>query len=241
MGLSSDALLVAAKRLADVAGLPMVMHQSWSLDEVEASVSTYGVRPLMHLAELGILGPNLTLVHMIHLDDEEVRIVAESGAAVVHCPAAAMRRGMGAIRVGKFPELAARGVPLALGSDGLSGKRDVLRQAYLAAVGFREYRDELPVFTAEAVLEMATVGGARALGLELEVGSIEEGKRADIVIHTLDRSRGAPDLQRSCRQPRVLRWIRDGPDRHRRRQGHPRRRCLRQHRRRERARCGRRP
>lgn len=192
MGLSSDALLLETQRLAEAAGVPMVMHQSWSADEVHVSQAATGRRPVEHLADIGLLGPNLTLVHMIHLDDQEVRLIAESGTRVVHCPAAAMRRGMGAIRVGKFPELVAAGVIVALGSDGFSGKRDLLRQAYLAAVGFREFRDELPVFTGEAVLEMATINGAGALGLESEIGSIEPGKRADIVIHALDRPEAYP-------------------------------------------------
>ena len=192
MGLSSDALLREAKAFADDAGVPMVMHQSWGADEVDASEGTRGRRPVAHLADLGILGPNLTLVHMIHLDDEEVRLIADSGTRVVHCPAAAMRRGMGAIRVGKFPELVAAGVTVALGSDGFSGKRDLLRGGYLAAIGFREFRDQLPVFTGEAVLEMATRNGARALGLDAEIGSIEPGKRADVVIHSMNRPEAHP-------------------------------------------------
>ena len=99
---------------------------------------------------------------------------------------------MGAIRKGRFPEMLAAGVPVGLGSDGVSGKRDLLRQAYLAAVGFRELRNDIPVFTGETVLEMATLHGARVLGMEDEVGSIEVGKRADIVVHTLDRPEGHP-------------------------------------------------
>jgi len=192
MGLSSDRLLLEAQALAEAAGVPMVMHQSWSADEVAASEAATGRRPVQHLADIGLLGPNLTLVHMIHLDDDEVRLIAASGTRVVHCPAAAMRRGMGAIRVGRFPELVAAGVTVALGSDGFSGKRDLLRQAYLAAVGFREFRDEVPVFTGETVLEMATINGATALGLAAEIGSIEAGKRADIVIHGLDRPEAYP-------------------------------------------------
>src|SRR5581483_2573343 len=77
-------------------------------------------------------------------------------------------------------------------SDGFSGKRDVARQAYLAATLFREVRGEMPVITGETALEMATISGARALGLADELGSLEVGKRADVVIHSLDRPEAHP-------------------------------------------------
>lgn len=188
----SDRLLIEAQALAEYHGAPMIMHQSWDPEEVTISEALYGCRPIEHLADIGVLGENLTLVHMNHLSDSEVDLVADSGARVVHCPAASLRRGMGAIRNGSFPEMLAKGVPVALGSDGYSGRRDVLRQAYLAAVGFREFRGELPVLTGETVLEMATLHGAEALGLEEEIGSIEVGKRADLVVHGLDRPEAYP-------------------------------------------------
>ena len=188
----SDRLLLEAKGLADRYEVPMIMHQSWGPEEVTISLVEFGRRPIEHLADIGILGPNLTLVHMNHLSEEELALVVESGVGVVHCPAASARRGMGAIRHGRFPEMLAAGVPVALGSDGISGRRDLLRQAYLAAVGFREMRGDFPVLTGENVLEMATLHGARVLGMEDEVGSIEVGKRADIVIHTLDRPEAHP-------------------------------------------------
>ena len=192
MGLSSDRLLREAHALAARHGVPMVMHQSWSASEVDAARAAYGRRPVEHLADLGILGPNLTLVHMIQLDDAEVKLIADSGTRVVHCPGASLRRGMGAIRVGRFPELLAAGATVALGSDGLSGKRDLSRQVYLAATAFREMRGEYPVLTGETALELATLHGSRALGLEGEIGSLEIGKRADIVIHRLDRPEAHP-------------------------------------------------
>ena len=188
----SDELLREAQALAKHHGAPMIMHQSWDPEEVAISEALYGCRPVEHLAEIGVLDGNLTLVHMNHLSPAEVDLVAESGARVVHCPAASLRRGMGAIRNGAFPEMLAKGVPVGLGSDGYSGRRDLLRQAYLAAVGFREFRGELPVLTGEAVLEMATLHGAKALGLEREIGSIEVGKRADLVVHRLDRPEAYP-------------------------------------------------
>jgi cytosine/adenosine deaminase-related metal-dependent hydrolase len=195
MGTCSDRLLREAKALADRHRAPMIMHQSWDAGEVRAAWEQHRRRPIEHLADQGILGPNVALVHMIHLDEREVELVASTGASVVHCPAASMRRSMGAVRVGRFPELLEAGANVCLGSDGFSGKRDVARQAYLAAVAFREMRGEMPVITAETALEMATINGARALGLGEEVGSLEVGKRADLVIHRLDRPEVHPRLK----------------------------------------------
>ena len=197
MNTASDRLLVEAKALADRHRVPMIMHQSWSEEEVAEAQSRYGKRPVEHLADLGILAPNLTLIHMIHVDEREVELVAESGACVVHCPGAAIRRAMGAIRVGRFPEMLLAGVPVALGSDGHSGKHDIPRQAYLAATLHREFRGAVPVIAAETALEMATLHGARVLGMQDEVGSLEVSKRADLVIHQLDR----PELRPRFRDP----------------------------------------
>lgn len=188
----SDELLVEAQALAHRAGAPMIMHQSWDPEEVIVSEALYGCRPIRRLADLGVLDGNLTLIHMNQLDPSEVELAAQSGVRVVHCPAASLRRGMGAVRNGSFPEMLAMGATVALGSDGYSGRRDLLRQAYLAAVSFREFRGELPTLTGEAVLEMATLHGAAALNLEDEIGSIEAGKRADLVIHSLDRPEAYP-------------------------------------------------
>ncbi|WP_432050420.1 amidohydrolase family protein [Verrucosispora sp. NA02020] len=192
MGLDSDALLTAAAGLAEEYDVPLIMHQSWDRAEVDASLAGYGVRPVTRLRDLGLLGARTTLVHMIQTDDAERDLVRETGTRVVHCPSASLRRAKGALRDGRFPEMVADGVTVALGSDGLSGPRDLFRQAYLAATVFRELRDELPTLTAEQVLEMSTLHGARALGMSDEVGSIEVGKRADLVVHATDRPQSLP-------------------------------------------------
>ena len=191
-GKATDRLLVEAKALADEQDVPMIMHQSWGEVEVAESMQKHGKRPIEHLADLGILGPNLTLVHMIPVDDREIELVAQSGACVVHCPAAAAKHAMGVFRMGRFPEMLKAGITVALGSDGTNGRHDVPRMAYLAALMFKEVRAQLPMITAHTALEMATIHGARALGMQDEVGSLEVGKRADIVIHTLDRPEPHP-------------------------------------------------
>ena len=186
LGTASDALLKGAKDLAEKHEVQMIMHRSWSGDEVEASLTQTGLRPIEYLSKLGILGPNLTLVHMIHVNDREVDLLAESGTNVVHCPAAGIKRAYGAARLAKFPEMLGKGVPVSLGCDAAnwSNSLDIARMAYLACLIHREVRGEVPVISAETALEMATLHGARALGLEHEIGSLEVEKRADIVIHT---------------------------------------------------------
>ena len=185
-GTASDDLLIGAKALADRKRIPLIFHQSWSEAEVENSLAAHHQRPIEHLADIGVLGPNVTLVHAILVDEREIELLAESGTSTVFCPNA-VRRGMGVIRDGRYPEMLEAGVTVALGSDGWGGKSDIARQAFLAATLFREFRNEMPVITADRALEMATLHGARALGLQDEVGSLEVGKRADIVIHSTNR------------------------------------------------------
>ena len=186
LGTSSEELLRGAKELADERGVQLIMHRSWSNDEVEDSLAQTGLRPIEHLSKLGMLGPNLTLVHMIHVDEREVDLLAESGTSVVHCPAAGIKRAYGAARHAKFPEMLSKGVPVSLGCDAAnwSNSLDIGRMAYLACLIHREVRGVVPTISAETALEMATLHGARALGLGDEIGSLEVGKRADIVIHT---------------------------------------------------------
>ena len=143
MGLCSDRLLVEGKKLADRCGVVMDMHQSWS----PASVASYkdhagGKRAVEHLASLGILGPNLLLVHMIYTEEAEISLLGSTGTNVIHCPAASTRVAVGVSRVGRFPEMVAQGVNVALGSDSgnYSDFFDVGRQAYLAATIHREAR-----------------------------------------------------------------------------------------------------
>jgi cytosine/adenosine deaminase-related metal-dependent hydrolase len=186
MGKCSDPLVVAGSDLARARGLPLYMHQSFAA----ADVSTYkqmsgGSSPVAHLGELGVLGPHLQLVHMIHTDLDEVDLLAASGTSVIHCPAASVRWGLGVSRFSHFPEMVAKGVNVGLGSDSgnYSDFLDIGRQAYLAATIHREHRGVTATITAEQAIEMATLGGARAIGMGDAIGSIEIGKRADLVVH----------------------------------------------------------
>ncbi|MBL9216068.1 MAG: amidohydrolase family protein [Opitutaceae bacterium] len=191
MGRATDKLIVAAKALARSRGLTMAMHQSFGRRDVAAFGQRGARSAIAHLHDLGVLGPDLALVHMIHVDAREAELLRRTGTHVIHCPGASVRTGMGASRHGRFPEMLRRGINVALGSDSgnYSDFLDVGRQAYLAATVHREAKGEMPTISAHQALEMATRNGARALGLGDEIGSLEPGKRADLVIH----GRGRPE------------------------------------------------
>lgn len=185
----SDELLVSAKKMADKYGAAFHMHQSCFKDEVNKYMEhTKGLRPIEYLNKLGILDFNTTLVHMIHLSPEEAELVSSTRTNVVHCPGASVRFGLGASVDGQIPEMLKQGANVALGTDAgnWSDALDMFQMAYLAATIHKEIRRATPVISVEAALEMATVNGARALGKEELIGSLEVGKRADIVIHSLE-------------------------------------------------------
>lgn len=190
---NTDALWQGAKQLADAHGAGIAAHMSPVVNDAEWYLANTGHRPVEHLASLGVLGPNVSLVHMVHVDDAEAALMAATGANVVHCPGAALKGGYGASSVGLFPEMAAAGVNIALGTDG-SDNGDMMRTMTLMAGLFKDARRDTSIFPATEVIEMATINGARVLGLSNEVGSLAVGMKADLVLHDTDRPEWAPVL-----------------------------------------------
>jgi len=190
--LCSTALLQGLKTLTEAEGIGFTFHHASSIEPVDAYVAAHGRRPLLDFADLGILGPGVLATHMVHLDDDELAELARSGAAVAHCPQTALRLAYGAAAQGRFPEMIAAGVTVALGTDGVmsSDNQDLFKAMQIAAGLFKDARRDPTLLPAEKVVEMATIDAARALGLDREIGSIEVGKRADLVL--LDRR--APEL-----------------------------------------------
>ena len=181
---ASGELLVAAKELADSYNTRMTLHLVNAPASVEAHLARYGKRPVQHLEDIGILGPNLLLSHAVGLDDPEVDCLARTDTKVVMCPTAALKNGMGTTVKGKLPEMLQRGVCVGLGVDSPNASNvvEVMRSMYLVAVLYKDARQDVTAIPAEKALEMATIDGARALGLDSEIGSIEEGKKADLVL-----------------------------------------------------------
>ncbi|MFP4243916.1 MAG: TRZ/ATZ family hydrolase [Ectothiorhodospira sp.] len=176
--------------LADELDLPVHIHVHETAHEVEESTARFGMRPLERLARLGLVGPHLLAVHMTQLEAAEIRYLADAGAHVVHCPESNLKLASGFCPT---QALLDAGVNVALGTDGTASNNDLdmlgeMRTAALLAKGVSGDAAALPAHTA---LRMATLHGARALGLGEETGSLEPGKSADITAVDL----GAPETQ----------------------------------------------
>lgn len=192
----SPGLLGELGRLAGAHGAVLHVHAAETVAECDVVRERHGLRPVALLEELGLLAPLTVLAHGVHLDDAELDAVCASGAAVAHCPASNLKLASG---VAPLPELLAGGAVLALGTDGpaSSNDLDLLASARLAALlhkgvgpGGRPGDPSVP--SAHQVLRMATLGGATALGLDPDLGSLEPGKRADVVAVDLDRPHTQP-------------------------------------------------
>jgi cytosine/adenosine deaminase-related metal-dependent hydrolase len=179
----SDELLKAAKSLADEYQTGMTLHQGNRPATVQFYADTYGKRPIEYLDELGILGPNLLLAHVIDVDDREIEALAHSDTKTVMCPTAALKMGSHMSTFARLPEMVDRGICVSLGTvaGNNSNLLETLRSMYLAAVVYKDARGTTDVVPAELAIELATLHGARALGLQDEIGSLEVGKKADVV------------------------------------------------------------
>jgi 5-methylthioadenosine/S-adenosylhomocysteine deaminase len=181
---ASEALLVAAKRLADQYQTGLTLHQSNDPPSVKASLERFGKRPIEYLESIGVLGPNVLLAHLIGLDDNEVEIMARTQTKGVTVPTAALKMGRGTTSRGKLPEMLQKGICVSLGTDAGNNSNllETQRSMYLVTVLYKDARLTTDVVPPETALEMATINGARALGLDHELGSIEVGKKADLVL-----------------------------------------------------------
>ena len=175
----SDAPLLRIRTLADELDLPIHMHIHETEDEIMGSIKACGMRPLNRLHQLGLLGPNLMAVHMTQLEDGEIRLLSETGVHIVHCPESNLKLASGFCPVAK---LLNNDINVALGTDGAASNNDLdlmgeMRTAALLAKAVSKDASALP---ANQALAMATLGGARALGIDEQVGSLRPGKWADI-------------------------------------------------------------
>lgn len=188
VGTCSDQLNVSAAELAVELDSLCVLHKATSEQEVVLELKAFGHRPLEHMYRIGALNDHVFLNHMTSLDDFEVDMLAETGARVSHNPSSALRLSKGTTQTGKWPELLRAGVPVALGTDAenASNFHDIVRSMYLATVLPRDARRDPTAMTVEQAVEMATLGGAAAMRWDDELGSIEVGKEADIVIFDTD-------------------------------------------------------
>lgn len=187
----SDAPLKRIAMLADELDLPVHMHVHETAFEVEQAVQSLGQRPIRRLYDLGLLSPRLVCVHATQLNDQDIDLLVESGAHVAHCPESNLKLASGFCPVDTLQQ---RGVNVSLGTDGAASNNDLdmfseMRTAALLAKAVSGNASALPAFKA---LRMATIDGARALGLDDMIGSLDAGKRADITAVQLNELNTVP-------------------------------------------------
>jgi cytosine/adenosine deaminase-related metal-dependent hydrolase len=181
---NSGQLMRDSAELGRRLGVRLHTHLAETLDEEEYCLANYSARPTDYVESLGWLGEDVWLAHCVHLSDGDLARLAATGTGVAHCPSSNGRLGAGIARV---PELLAAGLPVGLGVDGVASNEHAglaaeLRQAVLAA----RYRLGPRALTARQALAMGTIGGARCLGRQDDLGSIEVGKLADLALWRLD-------------------------------------------------------
>ena len=192
----SDPLWKAAKTFSDEYNVGMSFHMSPAEMDPEGFIAEFGQRPIVHLADIGVLDSKCALTHCVRVSDEEIAILAETGSSVAHCPTTALKVSYGITQVGKFPEMVQKGINVSLGTDGnnASNYSDLMRAAYLVAGLFKDARQDPQMFPAEKAFEMATIDGSRTMLMEDQIGSLEPGKKADLVLHDTDRPEWRPLL-----------------------------------------------
>ena len=186
-----DAGLAEAATLAEELDLPLHIHVHETAHEVDSATEAHGERPLARLERLGLVSNRLVAVHMTQLTGDEIARIAKAGVNVVHCPESNLKLASGFCPLGA---LMAAGVNCALGTDGAASNNDLdmLSEMRTAALLAKAVAGDPCAAPAHAVLEMATLNGARALGLEQELGSLVAGKQADIVAMDLGGMRAQP-------------------------------------------------
>lgn len=173
----SDELFRYVRELASRYKAPVTIHASEGLDDVYHNYERYGKRTIERLNDVGLLAPDVVLAHCVHVNDDELRIIKKTGATVAYNPMSNMLNAVGAAPVTKMLSM---GIPVGLGNDGyvLDGFENIRAAHLLQKVALRDPR----AISAMEALEMATIRGAELYGLQNELGSIEHGKLADIII-----------------------------------------------------------
>ena len=177
----SPELLTVSNELALKYNVPLIIHVAETLTEVNEIKKKYGKTPVKHLDSLGLLGPHLIADHCVHLEDPDIKTMAAHGVKVVHNPESNMKLASG---IAPVPEMLARGLTVGLGTDGCASNNnlDLFSEMDTAAKLHKVNMLDPTVMDSITVLRMATIQGARALGLQDITGSLEVGKKADVIV-----------------------------------------------------------
>lgn len=194
----SPDLLVKLKAMADHHDAPFVIHLSETQDEVAGCCKQYNATPVNHLNTLGILDQRVVADHCVVLSDAEIELLAQRHVKVAHCPESNMKLASG---VAPIPKLLTAGVTVGLGTDGAASNNDVdlFREMDSAAKLHKVFTLDPTVMTAAQTLRMATMGGAELLGAADRIGSLEVGKKADLIVLDLNQ----PHLTPSTTSPPI--------------------------------------
>lgn len=178
---NSDELIVKTKKLADKYNTGIHMHIAEIADEIDFAKTRKGFGTVEHLNELGVLGPNLLAVHTVWLNNRELDLFRLNNVKVSHNPSAAMKVVLG---FASIPEMLYKGIPVSIGTDGApsNNRMDMMRDMYLTSLIHKGRTLNPEVVYAEQILEMATLNGAKCALMENVIGSLEVGKKADMII-----------------------------------------------------------
>ena len=187
----SPATLVNIKEAAREAGILYLMHLLENKDEIDTILNRYGKKPVRHLLDLGVLDEQTVAVHCNWLTKEDMAVFADLGVRVSHNPESSMKLAAG---VAPVPEMLKHGIKVGLGTDGSASNNDLdmFREMDTAAKIHKVTSLDPTVMSAETVLKMATTGGAKVLGMEKFIGSIETGKQADIILVDMNQPHLTP-------------------------------------------------
>jgi 5-methylthioadenosine/S-adenosylhomocysteine deaminase len=187
----SDGTFRQVATLAAELDLPVHLHLHETEDEIARSIAEHGVRPVERMRRLGVLGPGLIAVHAVHLEKHEIQLLASHACSVAHCPSSNLKLASGFAPV---EALRKAGVNVCLGTDGAASNNrlDLLQEMRTAALLAKAVARDAEALPEHAALRAATLAGARALGLEDRIGSIEPGKAADLTAVALRGPELAP-------------------------------------------------
>ena len=187
----SPDLLQRADALAKKYQVPLIIHLAETLNELKEVKNRYGASPVAHLISLGLAGPHLIADHCVHLDDREIALLAEHGVKAVHLPESNMKLASG---ISPVPKLLNAEMTVGIGTDGCASNNnlDLFAEMDMAAKLHKLDNMDPTVLDAATVLKMATIEGARALGLDTITGSLEPGKKADVIILDTDKPHLTP-------------------------------------------------
>ncbi|MFW5706880.1 MAG: amidohydrolase [Bacteroidota bacterium] len=184
-------LIKATKAMADKYNVPFNIHLAETRREYDQSLATTGFTPAAYLDSLGVLGENVVAAHGVHLTPDDIQLLAKKKVSVAHNPECNMKLASG---VAPVPQLLRAGVKVGFGTDGVASNNnlDLFEEINTAAMLHKLNSNDPTVLDARTVVEMATIGGARLLGLDNKIGSLEVGKQADMIILNMQQPHAHP-------------------------------------------------